>query len=59
MKSINFHPTKNETDKVQVIPILEAVEKANNPLCATGGADQRGVFQDVPLRADMSLLTFT
>ena len=62
MKSINFRHDKkknNETDEVQMIPILKTVEKPHNPLCTTRGADQRGILEDVAFRADMPLLAFT
>ena len=60
MKSINFRRDKNvKTDEVQMIPILKTVKKSHNPFCAARGADQRGILEDVALRADMSLLALT
>jgi len=60
VKSIDFHRDKNnETDEVQMIPILETVEESNDPFCATRGADQGGILQNVALGTNVPLLAFT
>ena len=42
-----------------MIPILETVEESNDPFCATRGADQGGILQNVALGTNVPLLAFT
>jgi len=60
VESIDFHCDKNnETDEVQMIPILKTVEQSNDPFCATRRADQGGILQDVALGTNVAFLAFT
>jgi len=49
---------EGNTDQIEVVAILEAVEKPHNPLCPAGGMNQRSGFEKITFSADMSLLSF-
>lgn len=50
---------RKTTHQIQMVSILEAIEQSDNPFSTAGIGNKGGRFENVPLRSNVALLTFT